>query len=106
MESDPRAHYCRHCGSALPRPGHAPEAGSNAPAWIHQGRVLPFAPLPVGWLGRLREIRQWRVLVFGAPAEMTPFFARALANAEVAERAAIQVERIRCPLLAIGADLG
>jgi voltage-gated potassium channel len=25
VESDPGAHYCRHCGAHLPRPGHAPE---------------------------------------------------------------------------------
>lgn len=24
VESDPAAHYCRHCGAPLPRPGHAP----------------------------------------------------------------------------------
>jgi dienelactone hydrolase len=83
-------------------PGHAPEAGGNVPAWIHQGEVLPFASLPVGWLERLREIRQWRVLFFGAPVEMTPFFLRAIANSEVAEPAAIEVEKIRCPLLTIG----
>jgi voltage-gated potassium channel len=27
VESDPGAHYCRHCGAHLPRPGHAPENG-------------------------------------------------------------------------------
>ncbi len=25
VEPDPHAHYCRNCGSHLPRPGHAPE---------------------------------------------------------------------------------
>ena len=25
VEADPSAHYCRNCGSVLPRPGHAPE---------------------------------------------------------------------------------
>ncbi len=25
VESDPGAHYCRHCGTHLPRPGHAPD---------------------------------------------------------------------------------
>lgn len=25
VEQDPAAHYCRQCGSALPKPGHAPE---------------------------------------------------------------------------------
>ena len=25
VEADPEAHYCRHCGSALPAPGHKPE---------------------------------------------------------------------------------
>jgi len=25
VEKDPEAHYCRHCGAALPRPGHAPD---------------------------------------------------------------------------------
>lgn len=25
VESDPEAHYCRHCGSTLPAPGHQPE---------------------------------------------------------------------------------
>jgi voltage-gated potassium channel len=25
VEPDPEAHYCRNCGSQLPRPGHAPE---------------------------------------------------------------------------------
>ena len=25
VEHDPNAHYCRQCGSALPRPGHEPE---------------------------------------------------------------------------------
>jgi voltage-gated potassium channel len=25
VERDPEAHYCRQCGSALPRPGHEPE---------------------------------------------------------------------------------
>ena len=28
VESDPGAHYCRHCGAHLPRPGHAPEIES------------------------------------------------------------------------------
>jgi voltage-gated potassium channel len=26
VEKDPNAHYCRHCGAHLPKPGHAPEA--------------------------------------------------------------------------------
>ena len=26
VEKDPAAHYCRHCGSPLPRPGHEPES--------------------------------------------------------------------------------
>jgi voltage-gated potassium channel len=25
VEKDPHAHYCRNCGSHLPRPGHEPE---------------------------------------------------------------------------------
>lgn len=25
VETDPKAHYCRHCGSELPAPGHQPE---------------------------------------------------------------------------------
>ncbi|MDZ7784937.1 MAG: ion transporter [Halioglobus sp.] len=25
VERDPHAHYCRHCGAELPRPGHAPD---------------------------------------------------------------------------------
>ena len=25
VETDPAAHYCRHCGSGLPAPGHEPE---------------------------------------------------------------------------------
>jgi len=25
VEHDPEAHYCRHCGAGLPRPGHEPE---------------------------------------------------------------------------------
>jgi voltage-gated potassium channel len=25
VERDPKAHYCRHCGAPLPRPGHAPD---------------------------------------------------------------------------------
>ena len=25
VEKDPEAHYCRNCGAALPRPGHAPD---------------------------------------------------------------------------------
>ncbi len=29
VERDPAAHYCRMCGSALPRPGHAPEPGQG-----------------------------------------------------------------------------
>lgn len=29
VERDPAAHYCRMCGSALPRPGHAPDAGQG-----------------------------------------------------------------------------
>ncbi len=27
VERDASAHYCRQCGAALPRPGHAPESG-------------------------------------------------------------------------------
>jgi dienelactone hydrolase len=83
-------------------PGHDPEAGSNVPAWTHQGRALSFAPLPLSWIDYLREIRQWRVLLFGAPVELTPFYLRAIADPDAAERAAIEVERIRCPLLVIG----
>jgi voltage-gated potassium channel len=26
VEKDPEAHYCRHCGTVLPRPGHEPDA--------------------------------------------------------------------------------
>ncbi|MEZ5504422.1 MAG: ion transporter, partial [Halioglobus sp.] len=25
VERDPGAHYCRNCGTPLPRPGHAPD---------------------------------------------------------------------------------
>lgn len=83
-------------------PGYDPEAGPNVPAWACQGRALPFAPPPLSWIDRLREIRQWRAILFGAPAELTPFYTRAIANADVAGRAAIEVEKIRCPLLVIG----
>ena len=30
VEGDPKAHYCRHCGSNLPRPGHEPEPAPEA----------------------------------------------------------------------------
>ena len=29
VETDPAAHYCRHCGSGLPAPGHEPETVST-----------------------------------------------------------------------------
>ncbi len=32
VETDPTAHYCRHCGSGLPAPGHEPETATEKPA--------------------------------------------------------------------------
>lgn len=29
VEPDPRSHYCRNCGTALPRPGHQPDRPAN-----------------------------------------------------------------------------
>jgi hypothetical protein len=54
--------------------------------------VLPFAPLPLSWIDYLREIRQWRAILFGAPAELAPFYTRAIAKADVSVGAAIEVE--------------
>lgn len=66
-------------------------------AWLYRGKpVLPTAPFQLhgNMMGETKDL----------PISVTPFFLKAMEHKEAFEKAAIPVEKLKCPLLLISAE--
>ena len=94
-------------GTGRPPDGReAKRGGSNGhrSSWTHRGEPLAFVPYRMSWF------RVWtaaRLIAFRKPVRFVNLHRDSLKQREVVERATIEVEKIRAPILLVsaGADL-
>jgi dienelactone hydrolase len=92
--------------------GRPPDEGESNPrsgnghrsSWTHRGESLPFVPYRMSWF------RVWtaaRLIAFRKPVRFVNLHRDSFKQREVVERATIEVEKIRAPILLVsaGADL-